>query len=69
MSRWLAIVSPWDREGFAGLPTFKAHRRKLNRVFADAPIEPIDMNKPFLRTEEELIRWNRVQLPHRETWR
>lgn len=68
-SSWLAIITPWDQLDSESLPTFKAHRGKLNRSFADAHVEEVDMNKRFYPTEEELARWNRDQLPHRETWR
>jgi prepilin-type N-terminal cleavage/methylation domain-containing protein/prepilin-type processing-associated H-X9-DG protein len=69
ITSWVAILSPWYHAEYASLPTFKAHRGKLNRVFADAHVEPLDATRRFLRTNEELIRWNRDQAPHPETWR
>ena len=66
---WQSIMSPWYHGEYASMPTFKAHHGKLNRAFADAHVEVIDMNKPFVPADDELIRWNRDQLAHRETWR
>lgn len=65
---WLVVLSPWQQDEFSSQPTFKAHRGKLNRAFADAHVEPTDMNKRFVRSDAELSRWNCDQLPHRETW-
>lgn len=65
----LAIFSPWQWDDYASLPTFKAHRAKLNRVFCDGHVEPVEMKKPFVPNDYELSRWNRDNLPHRETWR
>ena len=65
---WMAVFSPWHADEFASLPTFRAHRAKLNRVFCDGHVEPVEMDKRFVPTDAELSRWNRDNLPHRETW-
>jgi prepilin-type N-terminal cleavage/methylation domain-containing protein len=65
---WSAVITPWQQNEFWTQPTFKAHRGKLNRTFADAHVDSVDMNKRFVPTDIELSRWNCDQLPHRETW-
>ena len=35
VTSWMAVFSPWHADEFASLPTFRAHRAKLNRVFCD----------------------------------
>ncbi len=69
VTSWMAIFSPWHADEFASLPTFRAHRAKLNRVFCDGHVEPVEMGKRFIPTDAELSRRNRDNLPHRETWK
>jgi len=47
-------------------PTFRAHRGRANRAFADGHLEAEDMRRPFAASDAQLRRWNVDHEPHRD---
>jgi prepilin-type N-terminal cleavage/methylation domain-containing protein/prepilin-type processing-associated H-X9-DG protein len=46
--------------------SFVQHRGRANRAFVDGHLEPEDMRKTFVPTDDALRRWNLDHLPHRD---